>query len=66
VEEPEHLMSPWLSATTVMGQHLDPAGRSFYQDWDKAANSCVAELQARSTATTPIPRGSPKSSTRSA
>jgi transcriptional regulator with XRE-family HTH domain len=25
---------------------LDPAGRSFYQDWDKAANSCVAELRA--------------------
>ena len=25
---------------------LDPAGRTFYQDWDKAANSCVAELRA--------------------
>lgn len=25
---------------------LDPAGRAFYQDWDKAANSCVAELRA--------------------
>ncbi|AZQ35421.1 XRE family transcriptional regulator [Streptomyces cyaneochromogenes] len=25
---------------------LDPAGRTFYQDRDKAANSCVAELRA--------------------
>ncbi|MEU3340611.1 helix-turn-helix transcriptional regulator [Streptomyces sp. NPDC006668] len=25
---------------------LDPAGPTFYQDWDKAANSCVAELRA--------------------
>ncbi|MGW4502152.1 helix-turn-helix transcriptional regulator [Micromonospora sp. NPDC004336] len=25
---------------------LDPAGRTFYQDWDKAARSCVAELRA--------------------
>jgi transcriptional regulator with XRE-family HTH domain len=25
---------------------LDPTGRTFYQDWDKAANSCVAELRA--------------------
>ncbi|MCO6010458.1 helix-turn-helix transcriptional regulator [Actinoallomurus purpureus] len=25
---------------------LDPAGRSFYQDWEKAANSCVAEIRA--------------------
>jgi transcriptional regulator with XRE-family HTH domain len=25
---------------------LDPAGRTFYQDWDKAAHSCVAELRA--------------------
>ncbi|MGW2716907.1 helix-turn-helix transcriptional regulator [Streptomyces sp. NPDC001492] len=25
---------------------LDPAGRTFYRDWDKAANSCVAELRA--------------------
>lgn len=25
---------------------LDPAGRAFYQDWDKTANSCVAELRA--------------------
>lgn len=25
---------------------LDPAGRTFYQDWDKAASSCVAELRA--------------------
>ncbi|MEU9455904.1 helix-turn-helix transcriptional regulator [Streptomyces sp. NPDC048277] len=25
---------------------LDPAGGTFYQDWDKAANSCVAELRA--------------------
>ncbi|PBC72102.1 helix-turn-helix protein [Streptomyces sp. TLI_235] len=25
---------------------LDPAGRAFYQDWDRAANSCAAELRA--------------------
>lgn len=25
---------------------LDPAGRTFYQEWRKAANSCVAELRA--------------------
>lgn len=25
---------------------LDPAGRSFYQEWDKTASSCVAELRA--------------------
>lgn len=25
---------------------LDPAGRTFYQDWDKAAGSCAAELRA--------------------
>ncbi|MFJ9908903.1 hypothetical protein ACIRVK_39710 [Streptomyces sp. NPDC101152] len=25
---------------------LDPAGCTFYQDWDKAANSCVAQLRA--------------------
>jgi transcriptional regulator with XRE-family HTH domain len=25
---------------------LDPAGRRFYQDWEKAANSCVAEIRA--------------------
>jgi transcriptional regulator with XRE-family HTH domain len=25
---------------------LDPAGRGFYRDWDKAANSCVAEIRA--------------------
>ncbi|WP_083976950.1 helix-turn-helix transcriptional regulator [Kitasatospora azatica] len=25
---------------------LDPAGRTFYQDWDRAANSCAAELRA--------------------
>ncbi|MFC8390424.1 helix-turn-helix transcriptional regulator [Streptomyces sp. NPDC057238] len=25
---------------------LDSAGRTFYRDWDKAANSCVAELRA--------------------
>ena len=25
---------------------LDPAGREFYQDWDRAAQSCVAELRA--------------------
>ncbi|MFF9768455.1 helix-turn-helix domain-containing protein [Streptomyces sp. NPDC014636] len=25
---------------------LDPAGRRFYQDWETAANSCVAELRA--------------------
>ncbi|MDN3029054.1 helix-turn-helix transcriptional regulator [Streptomyces sp. S.PB5] len=25
---------------------LDPAGHTFYRDWDKAANSCVAELRA--------------------
>lgn len=25
---------------------LDPAGRDFYQDWDRAAQSCVAELRA--------------------
>lgn len=24
----------------------DPAGRSFYQEWDRAAHSCVAELRA--------------------
>ncbi|QIY74650.1 helix-turn-helix transcriptional regulator [Streptomyces sp. RLB1-33] len=25
---------------------LDPAGRSFYRDWERAANSCVAEIRA--------------------
>ncbi|GAA2446237.1 helix-turn-helix transcriptional regulator [Streptomyces glaucus] len=25
---------------------LDPAGRAFYRDWDKAAGSCAAELRA--------------------
>ncbi|MFF0449623.1 helix-turn-helix transcriptional regulator [Streptomyces sp. NPDC004609] len=25
---------------------VDPAGRDFYQDWEKAAQSCVAELRA--------------------
>ncbi|MFF3942715.1 helix-turn-helix transcriptional regulator [Streptomyces phaeofaciens] len=25
---------------------VDPAGRDFYQDWDKAAQSCVAEIRA--------------------
>ncbi|MGW7042233.1 helix-turn-helix transcriptional regulator [Streptomyces avermitilis] len=25
---------------------LDPAGRGFYRDWEKAANSCVAEIRA--------------------
>lgn len=25
---------------------LDPAGRTFYQDWDESAGSCVAELRA--------------------
>lgn len=25
---------------------VDPAGRDFYQDWDKAARSCVAEIRA--------------------
>ncbi|MGW6456496.1 helix-turn-helix transcriptional regulator [Streptomyces sp. NPDC055078] len=25
---------------------LDPAGRDFYQDWEKAARSCVAEIRA--------------------
>ncbi|GAA1879649.1 helix-turn-helix transcriptional regulator [Streptantibioticus ferralitis] len=25
---------------------LDPAGREFYQDWERAAHSCVAELRA--------------------
>ena len=25
---------------------LDPAGREFYQEWDRAAHSCVAELHA--------------------
>lgn len=25
---------------------LDPAGRTFYQDWDQVANSCAAELRA--------------------
>ncbi|WP_369776886.1 helix-turn-helix transcriptional regulator [Streptomyces sp. R33] len=25
---------------------LDPAGRSFHQEWEKAANSCVAEIRA--------------------
>ncbi|MFI8276783.1 helix-turn-helix transcriptional regulator [Streptomyces sp. NPDC085929] len=25
---------------------LDPAGRGFHQDWEKAANSCVAEIRA--------------------
>ncbi|MET8677192.1 helix-turn-helix transcriptional regulator [Streptomyces sp. NPDC004647] len=25
---------------------VDPAGRDFYQDWDRAAHSCVAELRA--------------------
>ncbi|GAA5701585.1 hypothetical protein Save01_02397 [Streptomyces avermitilis] len=25
---------------------LDPAGRNFYRDWEKAANSCVAEIRA--------------------
>ncbi|MEU9014535.1 helix-turn-helix transcriptional regulator [Streptomyces sp. NPDC048479] len=25
---------------------LDPAARTFYQDWEKAANSCVAEIRA--------------------
>jgi hypothetical protein len=25
---------------------LDPAGRGFYRDWERAANSCVAEIRA--------------------
>ncbi|MGW2161424.1 MmyB family transcriptional regulator [Nonomuraea sp. NPDC001699] len=25
---------------------LDPAGRDFYQEWERAAHSCVAELRA--------------------
>ncbi|MET7718190.1 helix-turn-helix transcriptional regulator [Streptomyces sp. NPDC005407] len=25
---------------------LDPAGRAFYQDWEKAAHACVAEIRA--------------------
>lgn len=45
----ERLFTPFASTENLVEMvFLDPAGRTFYTDWERAATSCVANLRATS------------------